>query len=573
MNPLKGFNMVQAAKTIAEMHQRPPLRCALHLKLFTHMCLAKDCPSKILCKTCAEETHVVHKDNINDIQSFLYSIVTSPQLLEDDTMRLIKDFLDSKSVTFNELNDFLSDKENEILTGFDDLKREINDLLDIAYQNYCNKIRERYNMQLDETKKKIEKIEKIFEIQKVIFNKTLPNFESEDDMTDFVKKIYKYKNKIGLLSPILQQKYNKFKKYVDDKSNFTLEFDKTGYMKTYDKVIDYIKLEFDIKGNSTVRDTAPTTADNEENRRSTFSRIGSLISNNSEESKRDSSFQGHDGDICSLAFLTKDMVATAGYDHSIKLWDLKSGECTGELTGHKDIVWAIKTCYDGKYLMSSSSDKSIKLWKISENRCKKTFKAHTKPVYCIEFMAGLKLLASGSQDTSIILWDMNEGKMWKTLLGHSKAVWNIRQLNEKKLISCGEDCTIKIWDIKVGSCINTMTGHLDTIYGLNPYHNNELLVTCSDDRTIKIWDLKFGICIKTITGHEKGIRSLAMNKSENIIATGGYDQTLKIWDLKTDNLLKINDKNDAIIRAIEFLDEVNVIYCDKNVKIYKITRV
>ena len=568
MSQLKAFTKMQAAKTIAEMRQQPPLCCALHLKPFTHMCLAKDCPSKILCKTCADETHVIHRDFINDIQSLLSSILTSPRLLEDETMRMIKNFIDSKNVTFNELNGFLSDKENEILACFDDLKHEINDLLDIAYQNYCSQIRERHNIQFNETKKKIEKIEKLFKIQKVILDKTLPNFDSEEEMTDFVEQIYKYQNKINLLCPILQQKYNKFNGYINDKSNFYLEFDKIGYTKAYQKVTEYIKLQFDIKSST---GTGATNSDG--SIKSNFSGMGSLISNNSEESKRDSNFQGHDGDICSLTVLTKDMIATAGHDHNIKLWDLKSGECTGELIGHKDIIWAVKTCYDGKYLMSSSSDKSVKLWKISENRCKKTFKAHTKPVYCIHFMAGLKLLASGSQDASIILWDMNEGKMWKSLLGHSKAVWNIKQLNDRQLISCGEDCTIKLWDIKAGSCLNTMMGHLDTIYGLSPYHNNELLVSCSDDKTIKIWDLKFGICIKTITAHEKGIRSLAMNKSENMIATGSFDHILKIWDLKTNTLLKINDKNDAIIRAIEFLDETNVIYCDKSVKIYKITKV
>jgi len=100
-----------------------------------------------------------------------------------------------------------------------------------------------------------------------------------------------------------------------------------------------------------------------------------------------------------------------------------------------------------------------------------------------------------------------------------------------------------------------------------------MLVSCSDDRTLRYWDLTTNTCIKTVIGHEKGIRSLAINKSNTLLATGGYDQTLKLWDIKTYQVLKINDKNDAIIRAIQFIDENGVFYCDKNVKIYKITKI
>jgi len=64
-----------------------------------------------------------------------------------------------------------------------------------------------------------------------------------------------------------------------------------------------------------------------------------------------------------------------------------------------------------------------------------------------------------------------------------------------------------------------------------------------------------------------------VNKSQGLLATGGYDQILKVWDLKNYTLLKVNDKNDAIIRAMQFWDEHSQIYCDKNVKIYKITKI
>jgi len=536
---------------------KPPVRCNSHSLDFTHMCLAKDCPSRILCSRCAQESHIVHNDSIHNIQEYLAQVLTSPRNLEDENLKIIHEFLNTKNDVFEEINSILFEKENDILSHFDDLKSDINELLDIAYQNYVNQIREKHNAQLSEVKHKIEKIEKIFKIQKVMSEKKLPTFEFEEEISDLVKEVYKHKSTLASLAPIIQQKYNKLKLFINDKSNFALDFDKPAFMKLYKTILDHIKTTFDIRA------TLGSSSNGS----------GSMTSSaNSEEAKKDS-YQGHEGDICSLAILNKDTVATAGHDYNIKLWDLKSSECMGELSGHKDIIWSIKAAYDGKYLLSASSDKTVKLWKLAEKRCKKTFKAHTKPVYCIEFLPHLKLLASGSQDNSIMLWDMNEGKLWKSLIGHQKAVWNLRQMGEDKLISCSEDCSIKIWDIKGGVCLQTLSGHTDTIYGLALFNNDTTLASSSDDRTIRYWDLSSNSCTKVVTGHDKGIRSLAVNKGQSLLATGGYDHILKIWDVKSGNLLKVNDKNNAIIRAIQFIDDTSVFYCDKNVKIYKITKI
>jgi WD40 repeat protein len=55
-------------------------------------------------------------------------------------------------------------------------------------------------------------------------------------------------------------------------------------------------------------------------------------------------------------------LVSAGYDRTIRLWDVASGKNTAILAGHTGWVFGIALSRDGRALASASEDKSIKLW-------------------------------------------------------------------------------------------------------------------------------------------------------------------------------------------------------------------
>ncbi|WP_226583291.1 WD40 repeat domain-containing protein [Microseira wollei] len=52
------------------------------------------------------------------------------------------------------------------------------------------------------------------------------------------------------------------------------------------------------------------------------------------------------------------------HDKTIKLWDVRSGECLKTLKRDSSEVWAIATARDGRTLASGSADGAMALWEI-----------------------------------------------------------------------------------------------------------------------------------------------------------------------------------------------------------------
>jgi hypothetical protein len=52
------------------------------------------------------------------------------------------------------------------------------------------------------------------------------------------------------------------------------------------------------------------------------------------------------------------------YDHTLKLWDLASGQCLRTLTGHTGKVTAVAMTGDGQRVLSGSDDHTLILWQL-----------------------------------------------------------------------------------------------------------------------------------------------------------------------------------------------------------------
>jgi hypothetical protein len=119
------------------------------------------------------------------------------------------------------------------------------------------------------------------------------------------------------------------------------------------------------------------------------------------------SFGGH-RDLLYDAELSPDeqTLATAGYDRSIKLWNVADGSLARSIDVHNGAVFDLAWHPTGKVLASASADETVKLWRPADGARLDTLKEPLAEVFAVAFTSdGGHVLAAG-RDKRIHLWKL-----------------------------------------------------------------------------------------------------------------------------------------------------------------------
>jgi WD40 repeat protein len=101
------------------------------------------------------------------------------------------------------------------------------------------------------------------------------------------------------------------------------------------------------------------------------------------------------------------LMASSTRDHSVTLWDFKSGQAIlPVLFGHTHRVASLAFSRDGRILASGGADGDIRLWDVDTHELLGTFQTPQQEVKAIAFSPDGGTLASVEHDDSIIFWNV-----------------------------------------------------------------------------------------------------------------------------------------------------------------------
>src|SRR5262249_33429492 len=74
-----------------------------------------------------------------------------------------------------------------------------------------------------------------------------------------------------------------------------------------------------------------------------------------------------EGTITALALTTRgDLLASAGNEHKVRLWDVRAGKQVTDFKGHQAAITCLVFAADGKQLASGSEDGTVFVWDVSK---------------------------------------------------------------------------------------------------------------------------------------------------------------------------------------------------------------
>jgi F-box and WD-40 domain protein CDC4 len=117
---------------------------------------------------------------------------------------------------------------------------------------------------------------------------------------------------------------------------------------------------------------------------------------------------------------SRHQACSGSMDGTVRVWNLRTGECQYTLTGHTSLVGLLGL--SPSYLVSAAADSTLRIWDPDSGEVRHMLAAHTGAITCFQHDE-FKVL-SGS-DGTLKMWDVREGTVVREFLSNIHGVWQV----------------------------------------------------------------------------------------------------------------------------------------------------
>ena len=201
-------------------------------------------------------------------------------------------------------------------------------------------------------------------------------------------------------------------------------------------------------------------------------------------------------ELLSVAFnSTGDLLAAAGSDNSIRVFNSADWTSVVTIQQHADWVTSIAFSASGDKILSASRDRTSRLYDAHSGELETTYPEHSAALATAVFI-GPDQAASAGRERSIHLWETREGKKKNEVSGAESEITELHA-TEKFLFAASADSKIRQYQVSDRKLIHTYSGHTAPVFAIGS--SSQKLASGSFDGTVKIWNVEDGSLITTFT--------------------------------------------------------------------------
>ncbi|WP_334737889.1 nSTAND1 domain-containing NTPase [Nostoc sp.] len=251
------------------------------------------------------------------------------------------------------------------------------------------------------------------------------------------------------------------------------------------------------------------------------------------------------------------LIATAGRDDTVRLWNLQGHLVVKKLLAGQSFVKSISFSSNGQLLATGGANDTVRLWDLQGNPIGQPFTRKLVPqqqeklVWGVAFSPDDKIIASAGDDGFISLWNL-QGQLLREWEGKQDDISSIKFSPDGHLLAtAGKDNTIRLWNLQGQQLGEPFRGHQGRIWNVAFSHNGKQIASAAGDGTVRVWDLQ-GKQLDIFQGHQGPVRSVSISKNGQLIVSAGDDGTVRVWNLNDQQAQFREHHQHTTVRSVSF---------------------
>lgn len=227
-------------------------------------------------------------------------------------------------------------------------------------------------------------------------------------------------------------------------------------------------------------------------------------------------------------YILKGGVATP----TLRVWDIEAERLHCELDGHRRAIRAVCSFpHDPDIVASASWDKSVKLWSISRKSEVATLVGHSGQLFAMDVAPDGKSFVSGGIDGRLRKWNLDQVRN-RRLLGHTKPVTDVTFHPSGTLLTAGSEGVIH-WDTDSGT-------HLNRGPDVDKLDYNKVVCSPDGSRYVTFANTQEAILVQYQTQKvirrfpsDSKLNCLAHAHDRGVVAVGSFSGDISVWDTES----------------------------------------
>ena len=305
------------------------------------------------------------------------------------------------------------------------------------------------------------------------------------------------------------------------------------------------------------------------------------------------------------------ILATGGYDHTIRFWDASTGHNYRSLQHPDSQVNCLEITSDRRYI-AAGGNPTVRLYEVESNTPSPVYAVdkHTSNVTGLGFEKNVSWMYTGSEDGTVKIWDLRAQGFQRSYEAKNKSPINAVCLhpNQAEIITGDQNGVIRVWDLTANRCVTEMSpeagnekqtfitsisvaldgslacaatnsgncymwsplssetfGEADIPFQKKQAHvkyilkcqispNLKYLATASADHTVKLWSLPDLSLHRVLAKHQRWVWDCTFSADSAYLVTGSSDQSARLWDLSSGDMLRHFTGHHKAVTAVALND-------------------